>query len=184
MRCIIHAGLLLLCFGAAVQPAAAGLDGLRPKTNKIAVKSRIVASVPLETLTSIGLNHKSYIFEFDSGLKGSAPQLVKISYRFHLRDPQLPSAFLDYTRVHHFLMTRDDSCDETWGALTTRYLFDRHGNFRGSENAILYTSNAPVPEMDEQAMLPCYVVTPRDYQSTEKKQSAAKQPTTKIALAK
>lgn len=184
MRCIINAGLFLLCLCAAVQPAAAGLDGLRPKTNKIAVKSRIVASVPLGTLSSIGLNHKSYLFEFNSGPKGATPQLVKVSYRFHLRDPELPSAFLDYTRVHHFLMTRDSSCDETWGALTTRYLFDRHGNFRGSENAILYSSNAPVPAMDAQAVLPCYVVTPQDYQSTEKKQSAPKQPTTKIALAK
>ena len=183
MRCIIHAGLLLLCFCAAVQPAAAGLDGLRPKTQKIAVKSRIVASVPEETLTTIGLNHKSYLFEFDSGLKGSAPQLVKVSYRFHLRDPQLPSSFLDYMLVHHFLMTRDDSCDETWGALTTRYVFDRNGNFRGSQNAIVYSSNAPVPEIDRQAMLPCYVVTPQDYQSTEKR-SAAKQPTAKIASAK
>jgi hypothetical protein len=183
MRYITHAGLLLLCLCATVHPAAAGQDGLRPRTQKIAVKSRIVASIPLETFTSIGLNHQSYLFEFDSGLKGAAPQLVKVSYRFHLRDPQLPSSFLDYAQVHRFLVTRDDSCDETWGAMTTKYLFDRNGNFRGSQNAIVYSSNAPVPQMDRQAILSCYVVTPRDYQSTDK-QAAVKQTTAKIASAK
>jgi len=42
------------------------------------VKSRIVASVPLETLSSVGLNHRSYVFEFDSAAKGAVPELVKV----------------------------------------------------------------------------------------------------------
>jgi hypothetical protein len=111
------------------------------------------------------------------------PQLVKVSYRFYLRDPQLPASFLDYTKLHRFVLTRDETCDETWGALTTRYLFDRNGNFRGGQNAIVYSSNAPVPEIDRQAVLPCYAVRPQDYKSTEKS-VAAKQPTAKVTAAK
>ncbi len=169
MRCTFQFGLLLLCLGASVQPVAARHTGLRPKSEKFLVKSRIVARVPLETYTSVGLNYQSYIFEFDSGGKQSAPQLVKVSYRFQLRDPQLPSSFHDYSLVHRFRVTRDDSCDETWGSLTTRYLFDRGGNFRGSQSALVYSRNVPVPpHMDNQAILPCYVVTPRDYESTTK----------------
>jgi len=180
MRSIAHAGLLLLSFFVSVLPAAAGQEGLRPKTKTISVKSRIVGSIPLENFTSVGLNHQSYVFELESGSKGAAPQLVKVSYRFHLREPQLPTSFLNYSNVYRFALTRDESCDETWGALTTRYLFDRNGNFRGGQNAIAYSSNAPVPEIDRQAVLPCYVVRPQDYKSTEKS-VAAKQPTTKFA---
>ncbi len=187
MRSIVKSGFLLLCLCAVVVPAVAGHDSLRPKPERLSVKSRIVARVPLETLTSVGLNEQSYVFELD-GIKNVAPRLVKVSYRFHLREPQLPSSFLDYDLVHHFNVTRDDSCDETWGALTTRYLFDRNGNFRGSQSALVYVSNAPAPQMDRQDILPCYVVTPRDYQSTEKrhveKQPADKQPASKLASAK
>ena len=184
MRRVITAGLsLVLCFFAAVQPAAAGREGLRPKTKTISAKSRIVGSIPLENLSSAGLNHQSYVFELDSSGKGAVPQLVKVSYRFYLRDPQLPASFLDYTKLHRFVLTRDETCDETWGALTTRYLFDRNGNFRGGQNAIVYSSNAPVPEIDRQAVLPCYVARPQDYKSTEKS-VAAKQPTAKVTAAK
>lgn len=183
MRWMVHLGVLLLCGCATVQPAAAGQAGLRPKTKGFSVKSRIVARVPLEALTSVGLNHETYLFEIESGMKDHAPQLVKVSYRFHLREPELPTSFLDYALVHRFNVRRDDSCDESWGAVSTRYLFDRNGNFRGSQNALVYTSNAPVPQMDKQAVLSCYVVTPQDYHSTEKKPSA-KQPVAKNASAK
>jgi hypothetical protein len=183
MRYMVQLGVLVLCCCATVQTAAAAESGLRPRTKKITVQSRIVARVPLENLSSVGLNHETYLFEFDSGAKDHGPQLVKVSYRFQLRDPQLPTSFMDYGLVHRFTAVRDDSCDESWGALSTRYLFDRNGNYRGSQGALVYASNAPVPQMEKQAVLSCYVVTPKDYHSTQK-QAAGKQSGAKLASAK
>jgi hypothetical protein len=84
------------------------------------------------------------------------------------QDPQIPKALLDYSLVHRFSMVRDESCDETWSSMSTNFVFDAAGGFRGSRNALVYTSNAPTPQIDRQTVLSCYTVTPQDYKSTTK----------------
>jgi len=159
--------LLVFCFGIAVQPGVGkGLRTLAPKRSMMS--GRIVAKVPLEGVSSIGLNYESYIFEVASGDKHGTKQLIKFSYRFDQRDPRLPKSFFDYSLTHTFHVTRDEDCDETWGSISSRFIFDRTGGYQGKQDALVYAKNAPVTQPDAQLILTCYAGTPQDYRSTVK----------------
>jgi hypothetical protein len=132
------------------------------------MSGRIVAKVPLEGVSSIGLNYESYIFEVESGDKHGTKQLIKFSYRFDQRDPRLPKSFFDYSLTHTFRVTRDEDCDETWGSISNRFIFDRTGGYQGKQDALVYAKNAPVTQPDAQLTLTCYAGTPQDYRSTVK----------------
>jgi hypothetical protein len=170
MRKTARSGLMLvLCCGLAFQSMVAGSHGLAQKSPKrISVSGRFLARVPIAAVTTVGMNYESFVFEVEPREKELGSQLIKLSYRFMQQDPQIPKAFLDYALVHRFTMVRDESCDETWGAMSTNYVFDTSGGFRGSKNALVYTSNAPTPQIDRQTVLNCYTVTPQDYKSTTK----------------
>jgi hypothetical protein len=161
--------VLLLCCGLAFQSIMAGSHGLaHQKPKRVTVSGRILARVPIAAVSTIGMNYESFVFEVEPREKELGSQLIKLSYRFMQQDPEIPKAFLDYSLVHRFTMVRDESCDESWGAMSTNYVFDNSGGFRGSRNALVYTSNAPTPQIDRQTVLSCYTVTPQDYKSTTK----------------
>ncbi len=147
--------------------AATGGRALRPRVNKSVRSGRIVAAIPLETRMSVGLNQQSFIFELDKPAPGEDSPLIKISYRFALRDPEIPSSFATYSPIQTFKMQRDESCDEMWTTLSTSYRFDPEGNFRGTFNPMRYSLGAPATKVGENVLLPCYVVTPQDYRSTK-----------------
>ncbi len=160
--------LLLLCCGLALQPMMAGARGLVEKPKRTTVSGRLLASVPVSAVSTVGVNYESFVFEVEARERDLGSQLIKLSYRFHQQDPQIPKSFRDYSMVHRFTMVRDESCDETWGAMSTSYVFDSTGGFRGSRNSLVYASNAPTPQIDRQTVLSCYTVTPQDYKSTIK----------------
>jgi hypothetical protein len=170
MREMARSGImLLLCCGLALQPMVAGSRGLAAKPPKrITIRGRFLARLPVPAVSTIGMNYESFVFEVEPQEGELGSQLIKLSYRFMQQDPQIPKAFLDYSLVHRFSMVRDDSCDESWGAMSTNYVFDSGGGFRGSRSALVYTSNAPTPQIDRQTVLNCYTVTPQDYKSTTK----------------
>jgi hypothetical protein len=159
--------LLTLCLGIAVPRGEA--RGLHTATAEHKVMSgRIVAKVPLERLSTFGLNYESYIFEVYTDGKHSTKQLIKLSYRFDQREPRLPNSFFDYSLTHTFRMTRDEDCDESWEGVSSRFLFDDAGGFHGRQTALIYANNAPVTEVDSPLKLACYVATPHDYKATSK----------------
>jgi len=170
MRETARSGLmLLLCCGLAFTSMMAGSHGLTQRPNKrLTVSGRFLARVPIAAVSTIGLNYENFVFEVEPGERELGSQLIKLSYRFMQQDPQIPKAFLDYSLVHRFSMVRDESCDESWGSMSTNFVFDTSGGFRGSRNALVYTSNAPTPQIDRQTVLNCYTVTPQDYKSTTK----------------
>ncbi len=154
----------VLGLSMAGQPVLAG--NLIPKPKRVTFSGRMVAKVPTETLSTMGLNYQSYLFEVQSRKEG--PELIKVSYRFLIREPQLPASFLDYSLLHKFRMTRDESCDESWGDVSSRYVFDREGKLSAKLQDIVYARNAPVLQLEAQTSLPCYVATPQDYESTKR----------------
>jgi hypothetical protein len=171
--CYRAALVLALCLGIAIQPSAA--EGLhQPAPKRTIVLGRIVAKVPLEAVTSFGLNYESYIVEAETGGKQDAKQWIKFSYRFDQREPRLPKSFFDYSLTHKFRMTRDEDCDESWESISHRLAFDSSGAFQGRQNALEYAKDAPLSQPDPHLMLACFVATPRDYLATVK--SAAQQP--------
>jgi hypothetical protein len=144
----------------------------------------MVARVPFEGVSSIGLNYESYILEVEAGDKHSTRQLIKFSYRFDQRDPRLPKSFFDYSLTHTFRVTRDEDCDETWESISNRFIFDRAGNFQGKQDALEYAKNAPVAQLDPNLTLTCYAGTPQDYRSTVKSGTQlAKAPTNHASTA-
>lgn len=160
------ATIAILLLSMPSSDAATGVRGLRPKSTKIIRSGRIVGLVPLETRMSVGLNQQSYIFEFDKPGPGDAMLLAKISYRFALREPEMPHSFLSYALLHTLAMRRDESCDEAWGTLSKTYRFDEEGKFHGSYDPIIYSEGAPRTKVGINVMLPCYVVTPQDYRTS------------------
>ncbi len=156
--------IVVLGVSTAIQPALAG--NLNPKPRRITVSGRIVAKVPTETFTTVGLNYQSLLFEIQNRKTG--PELVKLSYRFLIREPQLPSSFLDYSLVHKFRMTRDEGCDESWSDVSSRYIFDDAGKLGAKLEDVVYARNAPALQLQAQSILPCYVVTPEDYRSSKR----------------
>lgn len=162
--------LAIVILNVAPSEAATGAKGLRQKTKKITRSGRFLGQEPLQSRLSVGLNYQSYIFEIDNPRNSDSP-VVKLSYRFALRDPEIPQAFLDYSLLHTFRMSRDESCDEPWSAISKSYRFDGNGNYGGVEDTIVYSSNAPATQFEGQTMLSCYVVTPDDYRSTKSRPS-------------
>jgi hypothetical protein len=159
--------LAILIFNVAPTIAATGAKGLRPKTRKITRSGRFIAKAPLQSRLSVGLNYLSYIFEIDNPRKEDPSPVIKLSYRFALRDPEIPQSFFDYFLLHTFRMSRDESCDEPWSAISKSHMFGKNGNYGGVEDTIVYSSNAPATQFGEQMMLACYVVTPDDYKFTK-----------------
>lgn len=172
MRKTIHSFLLLLLLMAFLPMREASARSIAPyrKPKGIVLRSRLIARVPTLRLTSLGLNYESYIFELDVEDREKEASLIKVSYRFHLGEPAIPSALMDYSLIHQFRMVRDTSCDERWDSISTRYLFDHGDNYLGERSALLYSANAPMLNPGERTVLACYVITPRDYQSTKSSQ--------------
>lgn len=156
---------LLVC---ALHPRTGAAADLRSRPKSATLSGRIVAKVPLERLSTSGANYESYLFLLDPQQKNAQPELVKVSYRFSLGEPQLPKAIFDYSLVHRFRMTRDEECDQPLGEMAAKFVFDKDGNFQGKQEALVYAKNAPPVEADEHATLACYVTSPRDYKSTSK----------------
>ena len=163
--------LAILILNVAPSEAATGAKGLRQKVKTITRSGRFIAQTPLESRLSTGLNYQSYVFEIDNPRSGDSSPVVKLSYRFALRDPEIPNSFFDYSLVHTFRMTRDETCDESWSAISKIYKFDEHGDYGGVEDSIVYSSNAPETKFGGQMMLSCYAVTPDDYRSTKSRPS-------------
>lgn len=163
--------LAILILNVAPSKAATGAKGLRQKVKTITRSGRFIAQAPLQSRLSAGLNYQSYIFEIDNQRSGDSSPVVKLSYRFALRDPEIPKSFFDYSLVHTFRMTRDETCDESWNAISRIYRFDEHGTYGGVEDSIVYSSNVPETQFGDQMMLSCYVVTPDDYRSTKSRPS-------------
>jgi hypothetical protein len=158
-------------FGVAVLAAAVpgrAASGIKQKAEHVVMNVRMVARVPVERLSTIGLNYESYVFEVSDQDKKLPSQWIKVSYRFHQRETRMPTALWDYSLLHKFRLTRDRSCDEAWQTISTRYVFDQKGTFVGTKGALVFAENAPNPNVDVQTVLACYTVTPHDYQSTSK----------------
>jgi hypothetical protein len=158
--------LAILISNVAPSHAATGVKALRPRTKQITGSGRFIAQVPFQSRMSVGLNYQSYIFELDNPNQWERLPLVKISYRFALRDPEIPQSFFAYSLLHTFKMHRDESCDETWSSISKSYRADGHGIYREID-AIIYSRDAPTTQIGENVMLSCYVVTPDDYRSTK-----------------
>jgi hypothetical protein len=171
--------ILAICIVAVSQPGSG--SGLRPIAPKREIISgRIVAKVPLQRLTSIGMNYESYVLEVESGGKENTRRLIKLSYRFDQREARIPTSFFDYSLSHRFRVTRGEDCDESWESISNRLLFDKLGNFHGRQPALIYAKGAPQLAIDPDTVLPCYSATPHDYRSTAKLSAKTERALTRI----
>jgi hypothetical protein len=161
--------LLALCIVGL--PLARGAE-LRSSSNKKMLKVRLIGSEPSVPTTSFGPNWKSYVAEVQSGAE--RPRLVRFVYRYALSAPTMPGTFLDYALVHRFRALRDEACDMPLASMLYSYKFSS-GDFEpvrptGRELTLEYASSAPRLSAADPAVLPCYVVGPKDYKGSRASQ--------------
>ncbi len=157
---VLLAVILMLQAGFARNPLAR-------KPQSVVLSGRFIARSHVTAPSSYGANYDSYVFELDRP-ESNSPAIVKLAYRYLAQDAGIPVSLFDYRQIHKFRMTRDESCDESWDALSMRWTFDESGGFQGKESSLQYARNASPPRLEAQTTLPCYIVTPGDYRSTSR----------------
>ena len=91
---------------------------------------------------------------------GDQRQLIKISYRFHEENEEIPRESLDYRVVRSFHVSRDSSCDESIKDMRTMKGTQPDGHkVVLTEAALRMVKNAPTLQPST-APLPCYVLKP------------------------
>jgi hypothetical protein len=139
-----------------------GVNLLRQKPKAVKLRGRIVASVQPPQRTTVGRNYHDYLFEI--GTPDGKQNIVRLSYRFMLRDGDLPPSFFDPATVHTFKALRDTSCDQNIAELATAYRFDPSGfRFLRTEFVLHFLDGTESPQIAPDTVLPCYVTRPEDY---------------------
>ena len=159
-------GCLVLAIAAAGQQADSGQQHrpapsmkagrLRrlPELKTGALHGRFVAQAVGPRISAFSPNVEVFVFEAD--LRGYT-QLIKLTHEFLHQEPRIP-AVLDYNRMESLEAARDPSCDEAWGSLSTRVVFDQEGEVTGKRLALIFAQASPQPSTAEDEVLPCYVV--------------------------
>jgi hypothetical protein len=143
--------LLIICATTAIDSAASS------KALGTVLTGKFVARIDGPRLTGFGVNHELYVFEMYSP---TGSQFVTLSDTFLIYQPHLPVWALDYSKLYKLTAVRDSKCDDTLENISRRSLFDSHGQFIETKNALTYAKNSPVLVLPWNSSLPCYVVTP------------------------
>jgi hypothetical protein len=144
--------LLIICATSAIDSA-----GSSSKVLGTVLTGKFVARVDGPPLTGFGVNHELYVFEIDSP---TGSQFVTLSDTFMIYQPHVPIWDLDYSKLYKLTAVRDSKCDDTLENISRRSIFDSHGRFIETKNALTYAKNSPVIVLPWTSSLPCYVVSP------------------------
>lgn len=155
--------LAALLFGIHVEECYA--KDSRDTVKKQLVIVRILGRAEVLPISSFGANYHSYVAVVESGAKEVT--FIKLLYRFMDHDGALPSSWADYELVHKFHATRQPECDEAADSM----LYSQHrahtGELLDREFSFTYARNAHIT-IPETAVLPCYVVSPRDHDGSKR----------------
>lgn len=136
-------------------PVKAGPLRRLPELKTGVLHGRFIAQSAGPRISAFSPNLEVFIFEVD--LRGYT-QLIKLSHQFLHQEPRFPAEIMDYNRMQTLEAARDSACDETWGSLSTRIVFDREGEVTGKRSALIFAQASPQPSTAEDEVLPCYVV--------------------------
>jgi hypothetical protein len=153
--------VLLLLAGHAERVHA---EKLRDSVKKQSVSVRLIGRASSLPVTTFGANYQSFVAALHA--PNGDISLVKLVYRFLSYDHGLPAAFMDYDYVHRFRAVRQLDCDEAADTV----LYSRHaspaGEMPGRDFTFEYAKGAADTRIPSTGVLPCYVVTPADYQGS------------------
>ena len=156
--------LVLLLFVSHTQPAHA--EKLRDSVKKQSVSVRLVGRASPLPVTTFGANYESFVAALETQNNKDDVSLVKLVYRFLGYDRGLPAVFMDYNYVHRFHAVRRPDCDE----VASTVLYSRHvsavGEMPDHDFTFEYAKGATGTTIPSTIVLPCYVVTPADYQGS------------------
>jgi hypothetical protein len=140
---------------------------LVPRQNKTKAVFRLVArEEPLPTNTVA--NTEMFVAEMVEHQEQQAnSKLVRLVFRSTNLGATLYGSNFDYSLLHTFRALRDESCDQTYKAVSTKYLFLSPWQYLGSANALEPAAGAPQISTSDDTVLPCYVITPSDYRGTK-----------------
>jgi len=170
---LIAAGVVALLAVCPAYVYAAKL--LHPSLKKQAVSVRLVGRAALVPLSSFGANQEYYVGVLQAkGKKETA--LVKLIYRFLNYDRDLPATFMNYELVHRFHAIRQPECDAPADTLLYSRRTTALGELLDSNFTFEFAQNATSITIPPASVLPCYVITPSDYQDSTLRPSGSSVP--------
>jgi len=134
------------------------------KTNSI--EGRTLAYV--DTLVfgaGVGPQYAKFIFGVETkGTKTREVTPVLIAYAFHKKDGPPPDSFYDHSKLYELRVVREPMCDESVSALSYEKNEDETGKQLPPTYVLRFLEGAPKDILKPDSVLPCYVLTPRNYQ--------------------
>jgi hypothetical protein len=135
---------------------------------KIVFKGRVLAYVDSMTVgAGIGPLYETFIFGIESKGERGAQVItpIEVLYAFPNWNERLPHNFLDHGRLYELHMTRETMCDEKLSVLSYEKNKDENGKKLPPTNILRLMDGAPKDLLKAaDSMLPCYRLTPGNYQ--------------------
>lgn len=146
--------LAATCVGGPGRPAEGQLRWDYPP-KKAPIRVRLVAVAISLPRSSFFKSAEVFVAETEVGHEEWS--LIKLVFTFLPYEPRLSESGFDYSVVHEFSASRDESCDQTIAELTARSLPDRH-------EPLIYSRNVPKEDLErKRSPLPCYETSADEY---------------------
>jgi hypothetical protein len=139
----------LACLFVLIVTLPSWPDSLYSKPKYENIQVRLIAREQLAPITSGARNTDWYVVELQG--KSGEKHMARLTYSFLAHEARLPESFLNYATVHKFRAVREKSCDSSMAQVAQRNL--------------QYSTGVP-KSFGQNAALPCYVVTPKDYRGS------------------
>ena len=136
-----------------------------PTDDTITLKGRFLAQAHnnLEDVGSFIGYSQLYVFESETS-SGHA-ESVKISYTFRNIKDRLPARILNYSDLHSLVVKRDKQCDDSLEHMAYTQGFDAQGHPVDHQFTLKMAKGAPKLNISS-AILPCYALSPQDFDAS------------------
>ena len=113
----------------------------------------------------VGPQYAKFIFGVETkGTKTREVTPVLIAYAFHKKDGPPTDSSYDYSKRYELRVVREPMCDESVSALSYEKNEDETGKQLPPTCVLRFLEGAPKDLLKPDSVLPCYVLTPRNYQ--------------------
>ena len=138
---------------------------VHPKAKSQKINVRILAAAAPIAKSGFSPNREIYVAEIVG--RGRPAPIVKVVFRYLGYEDVLPETALSAEIVHAFNAVRDESCDESLQMLATKLIVNKDKTL-SRVGTLRYSSYTNSQWATPDAVLPCYVTSPRDYRGVKK----------------
>jgi hypothetical protein len=153
----VLASAVCLAFSGQDKPAA---------IERTVLVGRVLASInSLDPNSDLTARYENFVFGVESkGDSGVRITPIRILYRFHSWDERLRDPFFDYSKRYEMRVERERRCDEKLSVLSYEKNEDENGKELPPTHILRVIDGAPKELLKTDSVLPCYRLTPGNYQ--------------------